>query len=722
MYRLMRRPLLAAALMLAAALAGCGGHDEPDARRSAAVAQMPLGAECSVPPDGGWCWQHPDPVPRYTNDIFFIDALRGWAAGERGRIYATSDGGAHWQRQWAPTTSMVGYVRFTDANHGWAVTHHEWSDTPAIPVLLRTVDGGQSWHEAAKIPMLRVSDFRVAGNTLVVSGNPSGWIYANIVSTDGGQSWHSPQNLGDVHLQVSRQGTLWAVRNEGLWASRDAGRTTTLALPCASCWMEGIHVLDDEHVVVLTRNGGAAAGLVRHISRDAGQTWSHESQSGPDLGVGTTFEARAFFGATAWGVTYRWVAAPDGRSNAVLAAAWHSNDMGSTWARLSLPDGATTISFLDATAAWITTATGSAMLTTDAGASWRPLPLGGESLSSLKVFTRHPGGALVAAFGTHSTDRWYVSADAGASWSAMLGARGEQDVQIAHLDPVFLDAQRGFVLTFDGRLRRTDDGGRTWHDQALPGPPIHATGLTFSSPQTGWLSANGRLYRSRDSGSTWEALALPAQVGEVRAIQFLDDRVGWLVGQHCTADGMIAFCDATLFGTLDGGQSWTHRIGGRETDPLWAFADENVGIHLAWDDVIYRTADGGRSWAAVTSRPAGPHSGAHAIYFQDAMRGWILPKNRPGRLVRTLDGGLTWTEVPVPLAASNPSAMHFADAQTGWIVSGGTIARTDDGGATWRIQSTDIGAQLTGVFALDKLHAWAVGTVGSVLATQTGGE
>jgi len=713
MNRFVRWLLLAAVTILAAA--GCGGHGEADVRRSAAVAQAPLGTECSVPSEGGWCWQLPNPLPRYVNDVFFIDALRGWAAGEGGRIHATTDGGVNWQRQAVPTTELVGFVRFTDASLGWALTSTH-------PTLLRTVDGGQTWQLAATVPMERVSDFRVAGTTLVVSGNPSGWIYANIVSTDGGQTWHSPQVLFGSHLQLSRQGSLWGAIDGGVWVSRDAGATTTLALPCGGgCGLRGFHATDDEHVVVLSYQENSSIGLTRHISRDAGRTWSHEPLTGPDLGAGTTFEPGAFFGAAAWGTTRRSIALPGGGSGSVLAAAWHSNDMGATWVRVPLPEGVTVISFLDATTAWATTATGGAMLTSDAGATWRVLPLGGESLSSLKVFTRHVGGALVAAFGRYSTDRWYVSADAGASWSALPGARSDRDSEASYFRPVFLDAQRGFVLAYNGTLRRTDDGGRSWQDQVLPGNPFYAMGLTFSSPQTGWVSAGGRLYRSTDSGASWQALALPDAISEVRSIQFLDDRRGWLIGMHCSGEGVIS-CDSTLYGTLDGGQTWTPRIGGAQMDPMWAFADENVGIHLAWDDVIYRTADGGRSWAPVASRPDGPYSGAHAIYFQDALRGWILPRNRPGRLVRTVDGGLTWTEVPIPLAASNPSAMHFVDAQTGWIVGDRAIARTDDGGATWRMQSADVGAGLSGVFALDKLHAWVVGTAGAVLATQTGGE
>ncbi len=54
-------------------------------------------------------------------------------------------------------------------------------------------------------------------------------------------------------------------------------------------------------------------------------------------------------------------------------------------------------------------------------------------------------------------------------------------------------------------------------------------------------------------------------------------------------------------------------------------------------------------------------------------------------------------------------AVHFVDAQTGWMVSNyGEIRKTTDGGATWVIQH-DINFELTDIFFVNNQIGWAVG-------------
>lgn len=59
------------------------------------------------------------------------------AAGERGHLLKSTDGGATWQQQPTPTRATLTAVYFADPNHGWAVGHDE--------AILRTTDGGATW-------------------------------------------------------------------------------------------------------------------------------------------------------------------------------------------------------------------------------------------------------------------------------------------------------------------------------------------------------------------------------------------------------------------------------------------------------------------------------------------------------------------------------------------------------------------------------------------------
>jgi hypothetical protein len=54
-----------------------------------------------------------------------------------------------------------------------------------------------------------------------------------------------------------------------------------------------------------------------------------------------------------------------------------------------------------------------------------------------------------------------------------------------------------------------------------------------------------------------------------------------------------------------------------------------------------------------------------------------------GRMVRSLDGGLSWLDAGNP-NVSGPMLAAFLDGETGWITAGGGLMVTRDGGASWQ--------------------------------------
>ena len=63
------------------------------------------------------------------------------------------------------------------------------------------------------------------------------------------------------------------------------------------------------------------------------------------------------------------------------------------------------------------------------------------------------------------------------------------------------------------------------------------------------------------------------------------------------------------------------------------------------------------------------------------------------------------------------------DANTGTAVGdGGTILRTDNGGASWTPQSSGTFNTLYGVSFVDANTGTAVGEIGTILRTNTGGQ
>lgn len=132
----------------------------------------------------------------------------------------------------------------------------------------------------------------------------------------------------------------------------------------------------------------------------------------------------------------------------------------------------------------------------------------------------------------------------------------------------------------------------------------------------------------------------------------------------------------------------------------WALIDQ----HLRW------TTTGGASWVDITPSIAGLM--IHAVTFTSPSHGWLtgtVPGDDSGKMVllTTADGGKTWSQQALPVAMSGgtptlPIASHvqFLDNMTGWIVyqlpsgnnfSLGTLLRTRDGGATWTQHELPIG-------------------------------
>src|SRR5205814_3915756 len=91
--------------------------------------------------DGGMNWRpvvlsNSDPNTRLVR-LVFADPQHGWAFGETGVVFGTSDGGAHWMRQTAATKHLLLGGAFADEAHGCLVG--------AGGTIIHTSDSGLNW-------------------------------------------------------------------------------------------------------------------------------------------------------------------------------------------------------------------------------------------------------------------------------------------------------------------------------------------------------------------------------------------------------------------------------------------------------------------------------------------------------------------------------------------------------------------------------------------------
>ena len=161
------------------------------------------------------------------------------------------------------------------------------------------------------------------------------------------------------------------------------------------------------------------------------------------------------------------------------------------------------------------------------------------------------------------------------------------------------------------------------------------------------------------------------------------------------------------------------------------FLDAERGWAVGGNGRISATTDGGRTWRA--KRPPADDT-LHDVFFTDSRTGWLVCErsiykiksvDEPrGYLLKTTDGGETWTRVEVtkPDVILRLRRVVFADGAHGWTFGeAGTIYATADGGASWTKQFVPTRHLLLGASFLDNRQGWIVGGSGSVLWTADGG-
>ncbi|MFL6336861.1 MAG: YCF48-related protein [Pyrinomonadaceae bacterium] len=302
---------------------------------------MPLAAQAAAwerQKTGTFAWLH---------SVYFVDEKRGWAAGSKGALLSTSDGGATWELRRAPTEDALRDIYFQDAETGWLVCERSMfkpmEKDESVSYLLRTTDGGANWSRVEVTHGADV-DLKLAG--LRFADSEHGWVYGELgalfYTSDAGETW-ARQRVPTQHLLLgatfldARTGWLSGGGMTVLKTS-DGGatwRAGTVFLPAGGAGVqrpqESVQVeteqLESETRTVGGRRlnavwfatperGWAVGGEGVIISTtDGGRTWRPQAS-----GVGDDLNDVKFFDESeGWAV---------GRGGTML----HTTDGGRTWA------------------------------------------------------------------------------------------------------------------------------------------------------------------------------------------------------------------------------------------------------------------------------------------------------------------------------------------------------------------------------------------------------
>jgi photosystem II stability/assembly factor-like uncharacterized protein len=212
--------------------------------------------------------------------------------------------------------------------------------------------------------------------------------------------------------------------------------------------------------------------------------------------------------------------------------------------------------------------------------------------------------------------------------------------------------------------------------RALPRAPVMPPGgrtddIWFVNPQIGWaVNSNGQIINTTDGGGSWKQQTLEAGVywrciGFAKPQNGSTPRCGWAGGFP-----RVVSPGGRLYATTDSGANWESIDADLPPEAPSAIC----GLSVVNEQVVY---------ASGTNVP-----------------------NRPAAVVKTTDGGQTWSGLDMSVHASLLVDIYFTTPEIGWVVGGKAnvanpgredvkpvVLFTENGGVTWRNQVANLAGE-----------------------------
>lgn len=196
------------------------------------------------------------------------------------------------------------------------------------------------------------------------------------------------------------------------------------------------------------------------------------------------------------------------------------------------------------------------------------------------------------------------------------------------------------------------------------------------------------------SNFRWVKTNAPPASSRTDDVWFVDENVGWAVNSN-----------GQILKTEDGFQSFVQQAHLKSNYlRCVAFANADVGwVGTLENERLFHTTDGGANWNRVENLPQGAPERICGLSVVDEntvfASGTNIP-NEPTAVVKTADGGETWTAIDLGTEAAILVDIHFRDRNEGWVVGGADVVKhpgrdplrddvipvvlhTTDGGKTW---------------------------------------
>ena len=286
---------------------------------------------------------------------------------------------------------------------------------------------------------------------------------------------------------------------------------------------------------------------------------------------------------------------------------------------------------------------------------------------------------------------------------------------------VFTDSLNGWVSGDSGLIIHTSNGGKDWEIQ-YTNDSLNVVNIFFLNDQIGWASALSYYYepygtfvlKTTDGGINWNSEFLSMGEVYVNSFYFLDTLTGFAVGSprvfHRTTDGGSNWVKVNLDSAIVSG---IPPITIKFYSPQYGYACGGVRDIVG---VVWRTTDGGLSWATVvdtlTTEPL------YDLHIFDSLHVIAMggdPEFGSSQVVTT-DGGNTWEYTSLGIFYY-PISIGFRTNNEGWVPMGEQkfYLYTSDSGENWTIVNTPDSTSVTRICFPDSTHGYGIGPYGTII-------
>jgi photosystem II stability/assembly factor-like uncharacterized protein len=655
--------------------------------------------------DKGNTWKLADfssPGAITLNDVDMATTLIGWAVGNDGLIYKTTDGGKSWQIQNLNGIAKKSKLRGVSAVNeniiyvvGESVTGANLNSTNTgsitsvaigspypnfntIGPLKDSVYLGRSFSSTPFLPGLNNAAF---GNVVV-----SGGVVTSVTITSSGSGFYQGQQIYIPRNQFLPTSTVTAAASSLIFT------VTNISSPSPSPFV---------NTPILLK------------SIDGGTTWTN------------LFEDRV----------------PNGinhlRSSAFNDVQFLNDKVGYVVGNV---DGLS-----------IDGSGGKILKTIDGGLTWTVTTLYDEPSKFISNPASNPASISLKSIFIYDENTIYVSGsqrilyksiDRGNTWvmkqstnsnipglTSLTGIYGE--LHACHPDTLIL-ANMGEDLSNYSSLISTD-GGTTFVRNVLSNGVTNPNALDGNGRYITMVGLGGSISNSNDCGKTFIPIAT-TKIGGVLNMFFPSKNIGYAFGNN-----------GKVYKTLDGGTTWDNPVVGGGNAGTNAtifqsgfFFNNDKGILVGSEQSgtkISTTQNGGVTWVDESLKVLGAN--LYDIYFPTPNIGWAVGNttnlsNNISILYKSIDGGTNWIAQPFPVAPSikinQGTTVYFSDSNNGYIGGvDGIVYKTNNGGASWTrldlMSSLGISTNtaINDVWFFDQNIGYVVGTNGLFATTKNGG-